>query len=284
MKKEIFAYDQYQEFLRDYFEWEKEAHPTHSRRWFAQKMGFSDHSILNHLVCGRRRFSSKTLEAVSNGIHLSDAEKEFFIALVHYNQAQNSREKQKYFEKLRQLRYQTEYYQTKAHQEKYFDYWYYAVIRELLVIQEWNGDYRTLAAMVKPAISPEQAKDAVSTLKKLKMLEQTSTGWKQTDSFIMPGRISDLSLRQAHQNAIALGMGCVDEFPAKLRRVLSYTFSMNDSKRERYYSLVHEFEERLDALIAEDDRANIPDHKSVWQCNIQLFPVSKLQESEGKTI
>ena len=172
--KNIFRYDDYRSFLADYFEEQKAAGTSFSHRSFAQKAGFSSHTFCPLVIKGQRSLTDDSTEKIIRALSLKDKAPDYFRALVKYNQAKTADGKRDLFEQLELLRDKTRFSKLDKKAYPFFDAWYYPVVRALAAYSDWAGDFRKLAKMVKPPITADEARVAVSALVSAGMLIQES--------------------------------------------------------------------------------------------------------------
>ena len=59
---------------------------------------------------------------------------------------------------------------------EYFSRWYHAVVKELLDVAEFSGDFAALAGMVYPSIKVSEAEESVELLRRLGLVEWDEQG------------------------------------------------------------------------------------------------------------
>ena len=98
--KRIFEYLDYREFLKDYYNAKKEANPAFSLRVFSDKIGFKAKDFISRVMNGDKNLSSQSIPKVASGLRLGKHETEFFVALVKFNQAETTDERNVAFEQM----------------------------------------------------------------------------------------------------------------------------------------------------------------------------------------
>ncbi len=93
---EIFAYDNYRAFLKDYYESKRLTAEKISFRQFARLAGFNSPSFLKMVIDGQRNLSHESIGKVAVALRFNQEETEFFNHLVLFNQAEGVEQK-KYF-------------------------------------------------------------------------------------------------------------------------------------------------------------------------------------------
>ncbi len=107
---------------------------------------------------------------------LDKSEQLYFEALVGFGNAKTTDEKEFNFRKLQEFCKNHRAKELRQNQFEYFSHWYNSVIRELVTIIPWNGNYSILAKAVQPAIKISQAKDSVLLLEQLRLITKIDDG------------------------------------------------------------------------------------------------------------
>ncbi len=96
----IFNYQDYRQFLGDFYEEKKSQTPSFSYQNFSQKAGFASKSFVYNVIKGKKTLSRTSVVKLSIAMKLSKTESAFFENLVYFNQATNFAERNFYFDKL----------------------------------------------------------------------------------------------------------------------------------------------------------------------------------------
>ena len=89
MATEVFRYDCYREFLKDYID-EKRHSKNLSFRYFALKCGFKRPNYLQAIIKGERRLTAKSAATVAKGLNLDTSDRRIFCTLVACTEAKDS--------------------------------------------------------------------------------------------------------------------------------------------------------------------------------------------------
>lgn len=99
----LFNYLDYRHYLRDWLVAAKK-HYGFSYRVFSRRAGLRSPSLFKMVMDGDRDLIEGSLHKFLEGLNLSVKEKEYFAALVLYNQASTEEHKQRYLGRIRILR------------------------------------------------------------------------------------------------------------------------------------------------------------------------------------
>ncbi len=268
----LFDYDDYRKFLEDYFEEQKNLKPVFSHRFFAAKAGFSSSSYCLNVIRGRFNLSIKSIDKLAKAIEFSAIQKQYFTALVDYNQAKRPEERDLAWNQILQIRQQLEFTHITHGQQDYFSKWYYPVLRELVVHLDWNGDYIKLARSLDPVISTEEARVAVKNLEEWGLIRELSNGRYEATSLMLDAiKVSPISLRQIRREYIQHAIGCIESKGKDERFSAFTTLSMTE---ESYAYAVNVLEEARKKIITR--AAGDKEIEKVYELMVVLYPMSVL--------
>lgn len=265
----LFEYDNYRDFLKDYFEEEKRLRPSFSQRGFALKAGFKSSGFCSLILGGSRKLGDAAIPKLVDALGLVGAAAEFFDALVRYNQAETLEARGAWLALLKRLRLESGKARITADQFLFWEEWYHVAVRELAVHSDWGGDYTRLASLLRPRITPEAAKRSVEKLEAVGLLiRDPEGGWKQADPVVSGEGTPPALLREFKREMALRAVEAMDSLPPSKRHFSTSTFSVS---RETYRLLC----DRIDALRAEILRiATEEQAEVVLQANFQVFPLS----------
>ncbi len=272
--KKIFEYLDYREFLKDYYNAKKEANPAFSLRVFSDKIGFKAKDFISRVMNGDKNLSSQSIPKVASGLRLGKHETEFFIALVKFNQAETTEERNGAFEEmqavLKVVRFAEKQHLLGHAQYMVYSHWRHLTIRSLIGMYGFDGDYEALARRVHPRITAEEAKASVKLLEDCMLIKKGKYGkYVLTENAITTGdRTSKLALRGFHQDCLKLAADSIDRDPPGTRHISGLTLGISQEGYERIVERINAFRKEI-ALIAEEDENS----DKVFQLQFALFPV-----------
>ena len=273
--RKVFEYLDYREFLRGYYNQKKEANPAFSLRVFSDKIGFKAKDFISRVMNGDKNLSSQSIPKVASGLRLGKHETEFFIALVTFNQAETTEERNGAFEKmqavLKVVRFAEKQHLLGHAQYMVYSDWRHLTIRSLIGMFGFDGDYEALARQVHPRVSAEEAKKSVRLLEECQLIKKDENGkYVLTESAITTGdRTSKLALRGFHQQCLKLAADSIDRDKPGERHVSGLTLGISKEGYDRIVERINAFRKEI-ALIAEEDESS----DKVFQLQFALFPVS----------
>ena len=127
----LLEYQNYREYLKDYYNEQKRTKKYFSYRYFAQKADINASAFLYYVIEGKRNLTKKSIIKISTAIGHTKEEAEYFENLVFFNQAQTIAEKSMYYTKIVEHRKTVDIKIVGEDQYEFYSKWYHSVIREL---------------------------------------------------------------------------------------------------------------------------------------------------------
>lgn len=271
----IFEYIDYRQYLRDAYEERRKESPKFSYRFIAGKVGFSSPGFFANVLSGKKDISLKLALKFAELFKLGRKEKEYFETLVLFNKATGASEKKEYLDRLLSLR-GARAKKVEAHQWEYFEKWHHAVVRELIAIKPFRGDFRALAAMMNPPITVPEARASIELLERLGLIRKGADGaYERTDAVISAGDAISKALIGAFQvQATELARYAMDHSPGGTRSFSTLTMSVS---APTYLAMLEELRAFRRRLL--DMAQDSGDVDRVYQMNFHVFPLTVLPDA-----
>ena len=276
--KPIFEYTDYREWIRDAFEDFKKRKSVVSWRYMAMKLD-ADPGNLLRVSQSKIHLSVNLIKPMAEFFGLDEKETAYWTELVHFGRAKTDSEALNHYEKMQMLKGIPLKRLAKKELE-FYRHWYYNAIRSIIGICKFKDDYEGLAESCTPAITVEQAKEAVQLLHDLNMISTDRDGfWKVNDTFVSTGgNWRSEAVRAFQKETIRLAGESLERHAPPLRDISTVTMTFNMDDIALIREKIKEFSSELLRLSQEGTGDN-----TVFQLNVQLFPlgfVKKLQERE----
>lgn len=266
-KIKVRDYIDYVEFLKDWYVEKKDCTLSFSYRVFADSAQFKSKSHLAEVVKGRKHLSRKSIGSVCTAMKLNKIESEYFSHLVHFKTAKETPEKNIFWEKICHLQLPSLAKRKSFREYSFLRNWYNLPIREIISVVDFKEDYRYLGCLLWPPISQKQAKDAVSLLLELGMVEEQGRLYIQRsfDIHIDPF-LKKLAYHSFQKEVIQLGVVALDALTEKRRYTQTISYGSNAELNEKVHALIDSFVNDLYVLVQQH-----PEVDEVKQLNIQNF-------------
>jgi uncharacterized protein (TIGR02147 family) len=271
----IYDYTDYRKFLHDRFAEKKGNDRVFTYRHLGSIAGFRSAGFFTQVLQGKTNLSSRMIARLARAFDLTKREAGYFEWMVQFNQAQSHELKKRFFAKMvacTKSRVKT----VDAEAYDLYDKWYYSAIRALLHFYRFDGvDYRELARAVAPAITPAQARRAVSVLNRLGFIAKGPNGcYHLTDKHITTGLNTDsIVINNFVINTLDIAKDAFYRFPKDTRSFSSLTLSISAEGYARIKERCDQFRKEL-VTIAQGDR----EVNRVYQVNLQAFPMTPLPD------
>jgi uncharacterized protein (TIGR02147 family) len=269
----VFEYTDYRALLHDLYAHHKEQNSAFSYRYIGQKVGFKSAGFFTNIISGKRNISADLIFSFAELFKFSKKETEYFETLVLYDQAKQHNQKKFYYEKLLTLT-TSSWHQLQQWQYEYFNSWYNVAIRELLGVYRFSGNYRELAQLIRPAITPRQAQEAVQLLKQLELiyLDEQEGFYKVTNKAITTaGQVPQVAVHAFQRTMMQKAAEAMDAIPVPERSISTVTFSASVQAYQQIEERLAAFRQEVRQIIKDDHSWS----KQVYQFNLQCFPLSR---------
>jgi uncharacterized protein (TIGR02147 family) len=210
---------------------------------------------------------------------LSKSETEYFEHLVAYTHSRSISEKQRFFERMHSVRIAgknaSQPHLVRREQYRYYSQWYHSVVRSLIDLTGFSGDYEQLARQVSPPITPSQARRSVALLEKLGFITADINGvYRLVDKTITSApEVINLAIHNYHQQMVDRARSALDTQPRSRRNFTGVTLGISASAYRQVCREIEQFRNRLLELAGSDDNAG--QEQGVYHLNLQLFSVSQ---------
>lgn len=273
---DIFTYTNYRTFLKDFFVAEKAKNPHFSYQSFANKAGFSSKSFIPHVIEGKKNLSKDSIHKVGKALKLEEKSFSYFETLVAFTQATTLDQKNFYYNKLLQFNRRNVSKVLQKNQYDFYNHWYHNTIRELVTLYDFQGDYTKLASMVRPAITPKQARQSVLLLLKLNLIKKEGNRYVQTDPSITTGdEVRDLAIQNFHIQNLVMTADAVTTCPPEERDVSVMVLGLSQKGFKLAKEALQQFRKTLAAIAENDEPA-----QRVYHVNMQLIPTTNAKKAE----
>lgn len=271
----IFTFDDYRLFLKEFFKQSKTSGKKMSLRSFSAQAGFKSTNFLSLILNGKRGISEETATQIGKILRLNRSELSYFRALVKFNQATSVEERKSHAAYLLRFKEYEKLHPLTGMEFNYYSKWYYVAIRELVNTSDFREDPVWIASHLSPAISSEQAHEALAELKKLGLVVYEKGKLTNTHGNIATAaEVHSAFIKAFHQEMIKKGSECIERFHRNHREVSSVTMTMDEESFLKIKEMIQNFEREIVKVKNQAKKAS-----KVYQLNFQLFPLVKPDES-----
>lgn len=267
--KKLFNYDDYRQFLSDFFVIQKEARKEFSHRYFANRAGITNPSYMHYVIKGKYNLTETSIDKILKGLDLQGKEANYFRFLVQFNQEKNIDKKNALSEKLDTIRKSRKSYKVKAKEYGVFNEWYYPVVRVMAAHSNWDGDIKKLAAMVVPTITSAEAQKAVNLLLDSGLLVEKNGKYSTSNSSLSAEETPSVYIKKSRKDLILRCANASEEM-RPTERYTSYTIVGTTKKNfDKISKYLDEVRANINAMVQLHDEV-----EDAYVINLNAVPLS----------
>jgi len=271
--KPITEYQDYREFMRDFYE-ERKRSSLFSWREFSKLAGFTSPNFMQ-LVCeGKSRLSKTGVEKVADAMGLEGADRDYFFAMERFGDAKNDASKMQAFNEMQKIAKENRLRVVDAEAFKYFESWVNPVLRELAPIMP-GAKPLELARKCYPVVSAAEVRHSLDFMCHAEFLKKVGEDtYVQTEKVVTgSSEAIPLALRSMNRQMSKFATEAIDEVPPEKRHIAGVTLGISE---ETYQWLVQKLETLRQQVVAV--AAKEKEYDKVYRLNLQLFPLTKGKE------
>jgi uncharacterized protein (TIGR02147 family) len=269
----IFEYQNFRLYLKEYYNEQKDSKKYFSYRYFSKRAGINASAFLYYVIEGKRNLTKKSIDKISSAIGHAREENEYFENLVFFNQAKTIAEKTIYYSRVVECRKPLDLKTVSKEQYEFYSKWHHSIIREIVTMFDFKDDYASLGQMLIPPISAKDAQESIKLLERLGFIERDDNGlYHQTDTIISvkPQPHEAFIIEKFQTEMLEIAIKAYDRFPRAERMTASTTFSISKATFELFKMKTREFRKELLEIAKLDNEP-----QRVVQFTFNLFPISK---------
>ena len=268
----VFSFIDYRAFLKAHYEHRKARSKSYSYRLFSRLAKVKSPNYLKLVIDGQRNLSPEMAERFAKACKLDDEGAEYFVDLVAFNQATTTKERDRLLRRLARFRGYRQAHQLDLRHAEYHRNWFVPAICELASRGDFDADPERIAEQLVPAITVEQARDALALLVELELLAPDEEGrLRRTEAVLTTGsQTSGVHIANFHRSMLDRAADAIDDVPAAERDISSITMCVGAERVQMIRKRVAELRKELIEIAVQD-----PEPRQVIQVNLQIFPLSK---------
>jgi uncharacterized protein (TIGR02147 family) len=275
----IFDYFDYRAYLQDYYNARKQHETGFSHRSFLASAAIKGTVYLQRILTNQRDIAESFIPNFITALSLSGREAEYFVALVNFCNHTDGLHKERFMKQMLSLRTSCRIHRMQDRKLRFFEKWYYPVIRELMTFVDFGDDYSQLACRVIPRITAAQAQGAVSYLIENGFISKNELGrYAYSTPLISSGdKVKSTLLRGYHRRVLQQCSDALDTVPSQQRDITSLTLGVSAQTYERIKEEIRQFRQHLLAIAEED-----PSPEMVCLVGFQLIPRTTSPSQKAK--
>jgi uncharacterized protein (TIGR02147 family) len=274
----ITTYENYRDFLRDWYAWMKETHSGFSFRSFSRWAGFKSPNQLQLIIQGKRNITSETLPTFVRVLKLKRRERSYFELLVNMNQATTPEGKASFLAEISE-HFRREQDNLRHSQYEYLLKWYYPVIRELITTKGFRADRHAITRRIGHGITPRIVDAALARLEQLGLIQKEGEDrYRQKDAIVSTGPETQAAASYFyHRQMITLALDALMLQMPEERNFSAITLACRRSDIPEIAQILTDCRQQILAYL--ENRGAITDDE-VYQLNLQLFRITDGERKE----
>ncbi len=272
----IYNFNDYRTFLKEAQGSLKKSDSKYSHRFIGERVGASSAGWFSNVISGRISLTGAYRIKLCSFLDLSTHEADYFNFLVGYEQASTIEEKRIISQKIVSHKGVKPLVVGKD-QFEFYSHWYISAVRELLFIYDFKDNYKELSRMLIPQITVSETKSAIRLLKEMQLIKLNEDDIYRPAVTTIENDSQFIIVHWANQMIMKgqLGVEAVSRFHKDERNISEIYVPLSQESYSQVVADIESFRLKVLALSAEDHRSD-----RIYQCNIQLFPLSKTIEKE----
>jgi uncharacterized protein (TIGR02147 family) len=275
----IFDFLDYRAYLRAYYVAAKSRPAGFSFRTFSKRAGLKSPNFFKLVIDGSRNLGKVTVPRFADALDLTGEAREFFADLVAFDQAADSAEKNRIFERLAASRRFRTARRIEGMLHEYLSHWYHPAIRELVARVDFRDDPSWIAGLLRPAITPKQASHSLELLLELGLVAKNPETHRfelRDPTLTTEHEVAALASVNFHKQMLERARESIDSVPSALRDLAALTVCVSPKLATEVKRRIHQFRETMTELCDTET-----DGKIVYQLNVQWFPLTRADGSEA---
>jgi uncharacterized protein (TIGR02147 family) len=272
----VFEYTDYRKYLVDYYEDKKRENHRFSYQIIANKAGIKNRGFIFNIINGKKSLLKSNVFKLCRALGLNQHETEYFEDCVAFTQADDIRERTYLFQKMSAVKNRgkptSKAQVLRRDQYEFYSKWYHVMLRAVIGMCEFKGDFRWLSKTVDPPITVPQAKHSVRLLLDLGLIRREKSGvYTVSDPGLTTGKdVMSVAFQNFHLACTELAKRSFTEYPLNERNMTGLTLGISEKSYRSICGEINKFQETLMDIANADDEAD-----RVYQLNFHFFPTSR---------
>jgi len=273
----IFTYNDYQDFLKDWLAYKKASQSDFSLRALAKRAGLAS-GYLPMVLNKKRPLSLAVLNKLTPFLGLSGTEQSYLESLLQFRNAGSNDVHVAALNKMKRFQKFQNHNPRDAEVSEYLTHWYYVAIRELAAVPGFKAEPAWLQEQLNFSIPLGEIKQALEFLLKNEYLSIDSEGRVQPPkkNLDCSGEVFRVALAKFHREVMLLSSHAIEVLPREQREIQGHTCSLSEANFLRAKDIVNEAMQKLRDLEAGETSAS-----SVYHMEIALISLTS-QKVSGK--
>lgn len=267
--KQIFDYDDYRDYIRDFYLERKKQNARYSYSVLGTTIGLN----ASHVFClveKKRDLPIRCVPAIKKLLGLESRAAAYFDLLLAASRTKSEETRSEIMAKASLLKdIKKRFLETR--ELEYLSQWWTAVIRAVIEVNQGKIDIKKIAHSLEPSISEEQARESIQLLQDLGFIKPINEKRVSlTESHLtIGGEERANAIRNFQAEVMKVGARSLREIPPENRDISTLTMPVDQQCFEDIKKMLQEFRKEVQIRV---DKCRHPSR--VMQMNLALFPVA----------
>lgn len=263
--------DDYRDLLKDYYVQKKLDMPLFSYNMLGQKLGLDTAQVFR-VLNKALHLPDRSVPLAKELLGLKGRNAELFDIKVAILKTKSKAKKEKLYNMALALQ-DVKLRQMSLNELLFLSEWWIPVVRALIEVKGKNIPVQQLIKNIRPAISQEQADEAIRVLKELKLITPlASEKYAATQAnFTSAGAAKVTAIRKYQKQLLGLAQEAIDSIDPAERNITSLMVSVDEETFLDLKEMTLEFRRQVQKRVEE-----VKDATRVMQFAFALFPVADI--------
>lgn len=288
---DIYQYQNYRQFLKNWSEECKSKYSFFSRRYIQRRIGYKSPAFFTQILQNKTKISMEMAYKFARFLRFNPRKTAYFNLLVSYDRAKDPDTRAELYNQIKTFNKPKKSKQLSEYQEEYFSKTYYPIIRELIEVIPFYGkteeEFERLSELLLStlSLSANQVKEAIEVLEKLQLIKRDTTERYVTDktclSLILETEsktnkkimVKKQLIRRQILDFIDLSKANIDAVDSSHKLYRIFTFPVTEKQIEEIRQKGKDYLDDVVNIVNQDETGT-----RIYNLNIQLFPLTKSLE------
>ena len=258
----------YRKILRRELDQRCKLQPRYSMRAFARDLSLSP-SRLSEVLNGKQGISRQAAKMIATTLNWDEQSTEIFCDLVESEHARGKTHRDLAKIRLQRHTINTDFHTLQMDTIQAVQEWYHFAILQMVQLSKFKNDVRWISRSL--GIQPDEARDAIARLKRLKLLESHKGTLRKVQDYIAtPDGTPSEVLKSMHRQILNKALEAVDSQGLTERSVSAVFVSVDQSVLPEARKWIKNFRRKFCQKVSERGK---PD--SVYCFSVQFFNLMK---------
>ena len=265
---DIFQFTHFRKYLDEYQAARVVSDPDFTRAGACVLLGLpKTRSYYNDIVKGKK-LSARMIPKFVEVLGLNKKEAKYFEAMVNFDQAKNSTERNAFFEEMLKLHPDPHHILDEDAYE-YYNHWYNSVLFTALDVMDVSDDLEPIQKRIFPKVSVGTLKRSLELLERIGFVRKNEDGfWKNCRDSVSSGAYNTIDLvRQYQLQCFELSKQALLSNGENPSDMGTFTFSVSDDAFKAIAKEIQNLKANVRKIITQDKKKAT----GVHQLNIHLF-------------